>query len=80
MDRYVLPDGTEISAQEIQSMAERQGITFFEVINNLGAKKFDGENIVDNDNNKLTFFDDIKNGILNAGQELMKIPEFATGF
>ena len=51
MDRYVLPDGTEISAQEIQSMAERQGITFFEVINNLGANKFDGENIVDNDNN-----------------------------
>ena len=80
MNKYVLPNGTEISAQEIQSMAEKQGITFFEVINNLGARKFDGENILDNNNNKLTFFDDIKNGILNAGQELMKIPEFATGF
>ena len=37
MDKYLLPDGTELSQEELESRANEQGVSLSELISSLGA-------------------------------------------
>jgi|9_EtaG_2_1085328.scaffolds.fasta_scaffold00102_15 hypothetical protein len=75
MDKYILPDGTEIFSQEIQSRADREGITFSELVTRLGARKAIEENISQTET-PLTNFQSVKNSFTNAIQDFKGLVQY----
>ena len=74
MNKYLLPDGTELSEEELQSRAREQGISVSELINSLGA--VDSTDFTANDTQQ--FFLDKGAALVSTVANIGKgIPDFA---
>ena len=74
MNKYLLPDGTELSEEELQSRAREQGISVSELINSLGA--VDSTDFTPNDTQQ--FFLDKGAALVSTVANIGKgIPDFA---